>query len=55
MKDQICFNYEVCNMLQEMIPSGTDLSDLLHPEARFDMAADDPEALEIEQRLQRKV
>ncbi|MBW3010994.1 hypothetical protein KY326_02135 [Candidatus Woesearchaeota archaeon] len=55
MKGQLCFNYEVCNMLREMVPCGTDLSDLLDPAVRFDLAADDPEALEIEQRLQRKV
>lgn len=55
LKDRACFNYPVCDKLLELIPSGTDLTGLLDPEARFDLSADDPEAREIEKRLQRKV
>ena len=53
MKDnRPCFNIDICERLFDMISSGSDLADFLAPEVRFDKEADDPVALEIEERIQ---
>ncbi len=50
-----CFSYPICEKLLDLLSSGTDLSDLLAPEVRFDKRVEDSEAREIEERIQRKV
>jgi len=47
-----CFNIKICERLLDILSSGTELSDLLAPEVRFDKVVDDPVALEIEERIQ---